>query len=135
MNLSEGGRHSSKRERNDKEIRGRRVPFGTPNLPTNIMDFRGFDSSIILIVKGWNSQAHGGFPRKFESGNLSMDNLSRETGRTAAAGCCVARTSRSRRIAWPVYASACRCAGRSHYMLYGLTFKLWFIMHNVYNNP
>ena len=24
----------------------------TPNLPTNIMDFRGFDSSTILILKG-----------------------------------------------------------------------------------
>ena len=24
----------------------------TPNLPTNIVDFRGFDSSIILILRG-----------------------------------------------------------------------------------
>ena len=32
------------------------------NLPTNIVDFRGFDSSLILIFKGWNFQAHRGFP-------------------------------------------------------------------------
>ena len=51
----------------------------TANLCTKIMDFRGFDSSRILI--GWNSQAHGELPRKFESSNLSRDNLSREIGR------------------------------------------------------
>ena len=28
------------------------------NLPTNIADFRGFDSSTILILRGWNAQAH-----------------------------------------------------------------------------
>ena len=27
----------------------RKLPNVTPNLPTNILDFRGFDSSIILI--------------------------------------------------------------------------------------
>ena len=51
------------------------------NLRTNIMDFRGFDSSIILILTGWNSHVHRGFPRKFESSDLSRDNLSREIGR------------------------------------------------------
>ena len=30
--------------------------------------------------KGWNSQAHREFPGKFESRNLSRDNLSREIG-------------------------------------------------------
>ena len=34
-----------------------------------------------LNLKGWNSQAHGGFPGKFESGNVSRDNASREIGR------------------------------------------------------
>ena len=27
-------------------------PCGTPNLPTNIVDFRGFDSSIMLCLRG-----------------------------------------------------------------------------------
>ena len=54
----------------------------TPNLRTNIMAFRGFDSSIINInSKGWNSHVHRGFPGKFESSNLSRDNVSREIGR------------------------------------------------------
>ena len=30
----------------------------TPNLPTNIVDFRGFDSSTILILRGGNSHIH-----------------------------------------------------------------------------
>ena len=58
----------------------------TANLRTYIMDFRGFDASIILIVRGWNSQAHRKFPGKFESNNLSRDNVSREIGRTACCG-------------------------------------------------
>ena len=33
-------------------------------------------------LKGWNSQAHRELPGKFESSNLSRDNLSREIGRT-----------------------------------------------------
>ena len=50
------------------------------------MDFRGFDSRIILSLRGWNSQAHGEFPGKFESRNLSRDNLSREIGRSVGRG-------------------------------------------------
>ena len=53
----------------------------TANLPTNIVGFRGFDSSIILNLKGWNSQTRREFPGKFESSNLSRDNVSREIGR------------------------------------------------------
>ena len=34
-----------------------------------------------LNSKGWNSQAHGGFPGKFESSNVSRDNVRREIGR------------------------------------------------------
>ena len=30
--------------------------------------------------KGWNSQAHRGFPGKFESSNVSRDNVTREIG-------------------------------------------------------
>ena len=33
-----------------------------------------------LNLKGWNSHAHRGFPGKFESSNVSRDNVSREIG-------------------------------------------------------
>ena len=46
------------------------------------MDFRGFDSIIILIIRGGDSHLHSGFPGMFESSNLSMDNGSRKIGRT-----------------------------------------------------
>ena len=39
-----------------------------------------------LNVKGWNSQAHREFPGKFESSNLSRDNLRREIGRMIREG-------------------------------------------------
>ena len=55
----------------------------TANLPMiNIMDFRGFDSSIILNLNGWNYQAHSEYHGKFESSNLSRDNDSRVIGRS-----------------------------------------------------
>ena len=45
------------------------------------MDFRGFDSRIILInAKGENYHVHRGFPGKFEPSNLSRDIISREIG-------------------------------------------------------
>ena len=53
----------------------------TADLRAKILDFRGLDSSRILIVKGWNSQAHREFPRKFGSSNLSGDHLSMQIGR------------------------------------------------------
>ena len=56
--------------------------YGQSPYSTKIMDFRGFDSSRILI-KGWNSQVHKEFPKKFESSNLSRDNPSREIGRSS----------------------------------------------------
>ena len=34
-----------------------------------------------LNFKGWNSQAHRGFPGKFESSNVIRGNVSREIGR------------------------------------------------------
>ena len=36
----------------------------TANLPTNIMDFRGFDSSIILILRGGILMSIGDFPEE-----------------------------------------------------------------------
>ena len=53
----------------------------TPNLPTNI----GFQRVWLkhnLNLKGWNFQAHRGFSGKFESSNVSGDNVSREIGRS-----------------------------------------------------
>ena len=48
---------------------------------TKILEFRGFDSSKILVEKRWSVQAHRReFPGKFELSNLSRDNLSREIG-------------------------------------------------------
>ena len=54
----------------------------TANLPTNIMDFTGFDSSTILISRGGILMSNMGFPGKFESINVSRGNVSREIGRT-----------------------------------------------------
>ena len=50
------------------------------HLRTEILDFGGCDSSRTLIL-GWNSQMHRGVPGRFESANLSRDNLSREIRR------------------------------------------------------
>ena len=43
----------------------------------------GVDSSIILVLKGWNSHVQRECPRHFESRNLSRGNLSRVIGRTS----------------------------------------------------
>ena len=51
------------------------------NLRTKIPDFRGLDSSIILILRGGILMSIGNLQRKFGSTNLSRDNLSREIGR------------------------------------------------------
>ena len=54
----------------------------TANVRTKILDFRGFDSSIILL-QGWDFHVHREFPRHFASSDLGRDNLSREIGRIA----------------------------------------------------
>ena len=61
----------------------------TPNLPTNIVDFKGFDSSTILNVRGEMPRPVGDLPEGFESSNVSRDDVSREIGRTntGADGC------------------------------------------------
>ena len=56
----------------------------TANLRTKIPDFRGFDSSRISIVRGeilTCGHVHREFNGKFESSNLSRNNISREIGR------------------------------------------------------
>ena len=55
---------------------------GTANFRTKILDFRGFDSSRILTLRGGIPRPIGSFPGNLESTNLSKDNLSRETVRT-----------------------------------------------------
>ena len=54
----------------------------TANLPTNIVDFRGLDSSKILILRGGILRPDRELPGKFESSNLGRDNVSREFWRT-----------------------------------------------------
>ena len=43
---------------------------GTPNLPTNIVDFRGFDSIIILILRGGILTSIGNFPESLSQAVL-----------------------------------------------------------------
>ena len=53
-----------------------------PNLPTNIMDFRGFDSSVILILRGRIPRLVGNFPESLSQAMLIGCNVARESGRT-----------------------------------------------------
>ena len=49
-------------DRRTPHLRSRLGVRRTPNLPTNIVDFRGFDSSTILILKGGTLRPIGDFP-------------------------------------------------------------------------
>ena len=42
----------------------------TANLRTKILDFRGFDSSIILIIRGWILMSTGNFPESLSQAIL-----------------------------------------------------------------
>ena len=53
----------------------------TANLRTKILNLRGLESSILLVIRG-GILMHRTFPRNLESRNLSRDNLSRNIGRT-----------------------------------------------------
>ena len=54
----------------------------TSNLPTYIVDFRGFDSSIVLILRGGIPRPIGDFPESLSQAMLAGCNVSREIGRT-----------------------------------------------------
>ena len=54
----------------------------TPNLPTNIVDFRGFDSSTILVLRGGTLMSVGNSPESLSQAMLGGCNVSREIGRT-----------------------------------------------------
>ena len=56
----------------------------TPNPPTNNVDFRGFDSSIILIYRGGIPRSRGDFPESLTQAMLVGCNVSREIGRSTA---------------------------------------------------
>ena len=63
-------------------------PLGTPSPPTKSFDFRGFDSSKLLILEGgvlMSVEFHRGSPGKFDS-RTSRETLSRWTGRIHARG-------------------------------------------------
>ena len=58
------------------------LAIATANLRTKIMDFRGFDSSRTLILRGGTLMTTGKIPRMQESRNRSREILGREIGRT-----------------------------------------------------
>ena len=49
----------------------------TANLRTKLLGFKGFDSSMILMIKGCYSHVHREISGYLQSMNLSRDNLSR----------------------------------------------------------
>ena len=51
----------------------------TANPPANIVDFEGFDSSIMLCLRGGTLMPIGNFPDSLSQGR---GNVSREIGRT-----------------------------------------------------
>ena len=55
------------------------------NLSTNIVDFRGFDSSIISILMGGIPRSIGDFTESVSQAMLVGCNVSRETGRATCA--------------------------------------------------
>ena len=59
----------------------------TPNLPISIVDFRGFDSSVILILRGGITRSIGDFPESLTQAMLVGCNVSREIGRTETKRC------------------------------------------------
>ena len=54
----------------------------TPNPPTNIVGFRGLDSSVILSLRGGILMSIGDFPESLSQAMLVGCNVSREIGRT-----------------------------------------------------
>ena len=52
------------------------------DLRPKIPDFRGFDSSRILSLRGGVPRPTGDFPGSVEPANLCLENLSREIGRS-----------------------------------------------------
>ena len=53
----------------------------TANLPTNLVDFRGFDSSIILMYRDGILMSIGDFPESLSRAMLVGCNVRREIGR------------------------------------------------------
>ena len=78
-----------RREETISQNRPKRAEYGnhdvhtcnTPNLPTKIVDFRGFDSSIVLIQRGGIPRPIGDFPESLTQAMLVGCNVSRGIGR------------------------------------------------------
>ena len=68
-------------ERLAREIERPGARWATPNLPTNIVNFRGFDSSIISNSRGGILMSIGDFLESLSQGILVGCNGSREIGR------------------------------------------------------
>ena len=64
-------------------IRSHILHYITANLPTNIVDFRGFDSSIMLCFRCGILMSIGNFPESLSQAMLVGCNVSREIGRIA----------------------------------------------------
>ena len=88
------------------------------NLRTKILDFRGFDSSRILIIKGWNSHIHREFPGHLKSNNLSREILSREIGRSSVTS---AGARSGRRLL-----AACELHNIQYNLAYSTSRKGWY---------
>ena len=56
--------------------------WNTPNLPTNIVEFKGFDPNIILIIRGGILRPIGDLPESLSEAMLVGCNISREIGRS-----------------------------------------------------
>ena len=89
------------------------TPTATANLRIKILDFRGFDSSrLLILLKGWNSHVHREFPAKFESTSLCRDNHSKEIGRTSCLMRSLGRAAFRNGASRAVCNSAGRCSSR-----------------------
>ena len=79
-------RHAS-RGREDKGTHGPLSFTRSPNLPTNTVGFRGFDSSIMLSRRGGIPRPIGNFPESLSQAMLVGCNVSRGIGRMSPFMC------------------------------------------------
>ena len=103
------GRPPEKVKGKESAARPGRCRSGTSaNLRTKILDVQRVWLKHNLNYEGWNSHVHGGLPRKFESSNISRDNLSGEIGRSTRCFCECERATvyRARKAS---FSSLCCC--------------------------
>ena len=78
-----------KRSSSVLRAQGALVASATANPPTNILDFRGFDSSIMLFFRGGILMSIGNSPESLSQVILVGCNVSREIGSTSVGASCV----------------------------------------------